>query len=183
VGACLSESFNLFLKHPVEYMLAVVAYGAIVLFSCGTGLFVILPLTTGLNVFVIKQLRGQSPQFSDIFGGFDQFLSLFILQWVWGLAVVVGALFCLLPGLAAAWLFLFAPLLVIDKGMSAFDAMSKSAEVVLAQLNQTIVLFLILMLVGALGAGTAFGALLTTPFATILTTVVYRDLFGLERAA
>lgn len=95
------------------------------------------------------------------------------------LAVGIGLVLLIVPGLIAAVLFMFSSFLVIDRGLGPVDALKASMEMTRGNrwpLFGFILLCLLIILLGALAFGV--GLLVAAPIAGIAFAYAYRLLSG-----
>ncbi|MBI5103010.1 MAG: hypothetical protein HZB33_14430 [Nitrospirae bacterium] len=112
-----------------------------------------------------------------------------------GLAVGIGMMLLIIPGLIAAFFFMFTFVIVVLENSSAVDAMKKSVAIVKANLNDLVMLFLgiiaagvVVALVGFLFAfipliGQLINSLLSGVLAGIVTIAVVKVYKGLNTRA
>lgn len=115
---------------------------------------------------------------------FENLVPFLIAQILVGLMVTVGSLLCVLPGLVLAFFAQFTSYFVLDKGMSALDAIKASFAMVNANMGSLIGLFLLALLavvVGALLCG--LGLLVAYPVVGIAYAFAFRALQGEAVAA
>ncbi len=90
------------------------------------------------------------------------------------LIIAVGSLLCLIPGIIASVLLIFASVAVIaNPGMAVGDALKESVEVAKANLLQVIILMLLLGLIGSLASFTIIGTFIVLPLIYLAYTVAY----------
>ena len=78
-----------------------------------------------LRIF-ISAIRGQSPSFGTLFSGGDRFLPMLGTQLLYGLAIGLGFLALIIPGIILALGLAMAPYLCVDQNMSPVDALKAS---------------------------------------------------------
>jgi hypothetical protein len=92
----------------------------------------VLPILTGISVYFIHRYLKQGT--SDLSGAVNQALSqsgqLILGMFLYGLAVVVGMLFLILPGIYLAIRFGFLPYAIVTENRSAIDGFKYSSELV-----------------------------------------------------
>lgn len=96
-----------------------------------------------------------------------------------GLVVTAGSILCLIPGLIAAVLFVYAPLISLDKGVGPVNALGRSYELARSNLGQT--LLTLLLAYGILYAGSMvcyIGMVVTYPMSLLMIAYSYRVLEG-----
>lgn len=109
------------------------------------------------------------------------FLSYIIAQVAVGIAVLIGLVLLIIPGLIIAAAFLFTPYLIMDKGYGPFEAMAASRRMTEGHRVRLILLMFAIVLfnlVGALALGV--GLFITVPVSMLAVTHAYRML---EQAA
>ncbi len=141
-------------------------------------------LYAGMIHIAARQVRGQTVDYRDIMVPADTAIRLFGTMLVVGLAVGVASLFCLVPGLILAGLWLYVPILVVDRGMSMSDAMSASARATRPFLGMYVLWALVIQIVASLGGLLAgFGMLITLPVSLLMMAVGYAEVFALDQEA
>ncbi len=101
-----------------------------------------------------------------------------------GILTSIGYVLCVIPGLAVAILTFFAIIALIDRNLSAIDAIKASYEVVKANFVQVLLVYLSAAAIGAVGVLVCFvGLLVALPVATLLQVYAWRRLSGGEVAA
>ena len=132
----------------------------------------------GFYRMAFKQLRGQPTEVSDIFSGKDVFLPIFGANLLMGFATGIGSLFCLLPGLLLAGLWMFTIPLIVDKGLGVFEAMGKSFEALRPHMWSALGYYFVLAIVASLGfLLCGLGWLVTIPLLYIGVARLYLDFF------
>ena len=135
-------------------------------------------LMAGLYRMAINQARGEAPNLGTIFSTVDVLPALLGAALLTSLAVFAGAIFCVLPGLLLAGLYMFATPLVVDRRLGAIDAMSTSFNALKPQMWSALAFILVVGLLG--GAGILLcgvGVLITAPLAILSIALLYRDFF------
>jgi uncharacterized membrane protein len=168
-----TQSWRTFAADPALYVLAGVIVMVVSVFSLG---ICVGPLTVGFLRMVMRRQRGEQASAGDVFSGFDKFLSSFFAIIVIGVAVLIGCLMLLLPGLVVA-LFAFFTLQVITvEGKGVFDAIGRSIDLVRQNLIESLVLLILVSALHAVGSSVLLGTLLTFPLGMIVTLVAYQRL-------
>ena len=135
-------------------------------------------LMGGLYRMAINQVRGGTPEFSDLFSVTDVLPALLIAAILTSLATFAGFLFCIIPGLLIASLLMFTIPLVVDKRMDAITAMTASIDALKPQMGMALVFTLVIgILAGAGALLCGVGLLITGPLALLSIALLYRDFF------
>lgn len=141
------------------------------------------PIYTGIMILGLRRAAGASISASHILNHFDKVLPLLIVGLLTGIFTIIGYLLFILPGIYLAVSYLFAPMLVMEKGLSPGVAMSTSRKAIgkkwFAMFGLMVVLFLINLL--ALIPLT-LGLIWSIPMSVIALGIVYRNMFGCEKA-
>jgi len=126
IGDCFSRSWNLvkdnfWLLIGATALISVISLGVqfIPVLGHAAGVLFGFLLWGGLDLLFLKRLRGQPAEASDVFAGFGLAFGQLVLGSVVAHVLTgIGLLLCILPGiyLLVAW-WMFAPLLIIDKGL------------------------------------------------------------------
>jgi uncharacterized membrane protein len=139
------------------------------------------PMIMGNFIVSAKLLHGQHPEFRDFFAGFRYFLPLLLLTLVSGLAIVIGTLLLIIPGIYLAVAYMFAAYLVVDRRLDFWPAMELSRRTInprwFGYFGFTLLLVL-LNLAGILLLGV--GLLVTVPLSFCVVTAAYADIFGFQ---
>lgn len=115
---------------------------------------------------------------------FEDLVPFLIAQLLVGLMLTVGLILCVVPGLIVAFFAQFTSYFVLDKKMSAVDAIKASFALVQANVGTLVGLFLAALLAIAVGAALCgVGLLVAYPVVGIAFAFAYRKLQGEEVAA
>jgi uncharacterized membrane protein len=137
----------------------------------------------GMSRTAAKQLRGEPIRVGDIFGGGDAYLPALLAAFGMWLAYLVGALFCLFPGLIVWALLAFAHPLVVEGRMGPLQALRTSWATTRPHLVLYVIWFWLVFIIGNLGSNLLWlGMAFTWPIYVLGTMVAYRDVYGLPGA-
>ena len=198
-GAAISYAWSATVKNlgPLVLMALVILLAQVVLqvgFSGGEGVIALLLsiatsvvsliLAMGLIRAALRVTDGGTPELSQLTET-DQ-LGPYIVQAILvGLAIGIGLLVCIIPGLIAAVLFAFAGYAVIDaRDGDAVGAIKRSFEIVKGNFGAVLGLMVLLTLVNIVGALLCgIGLLFTYPMTSVAIAYAYRTLNGQPVAA
>lgn len=132
----------------------------------------------GVYRAALRRTQGVTPSFAQLTTG-ENLGPYVVVAIVLGIAVSIGLLLCLLPGLIAIFLFMFAPFLALDEGMGVGEAFRTSYRMVMENIGTVLVAALINIVATLLG-GILWGlfGLVMLPFSALFTAYVYRSLRG-----
>jgi uncharacterized membrane protein len=130
----------------------------------------------GLYRAALLVTQGVDPEPGRVFN-LDRLGDYIVASILFSLAVGIGFVLCIVPGVIAAVLFAFYPYFVLDKDMGAIDALSASANLVRANTGSAVGLLVVAFLLFLLGAVLCgVGLLVTGPVSLLMTAYGYRVL-------
>jgi uncharacterized membrane protein len=142
-----------------------------------------VPLNAGFFVVSAKLLSNQVPEFADFFSGSKFFLQLALLGIISSILIVIGFICLIVPGIYLLVGYVFAFMLVMDRGLDFWPAMETSRRSVQTNWFQIFAFLLLLFLLnlgGLLALGV--GLLVTVPLSHCILTAAYADIFGIKSA-
>jgi len=187
IGSCFSRAWTLvmsrfWLSVGASFVIFMLTWIAVTFFV--VGLLLCCVLWAGLNWMFLKLIRGHTTGFEDAFAGFKSpFVQLMLFSLVSLSLMLVGLLFCVLPGiyLMLVWL-IFGPLLVLDKEFDFWPAMEVSRKVVNRHFWKVLLFALVSLLVLLAGVLCfVVGFFVALPVVTAATVYAYEDIFGSRR--
>jgi uncharacterized membrane protein len=132
----------------------------------------------------VRAVRGEKPSLGDMFGALDRLGALLVATLIMSIAIHIGMLLCLIPGIMLACGLLLTPYYVVDAKMGPFAALQASWQATKGQ-KWDILFFLIVVLgvliLGLLALG--IGIFVAMPIVGLATTVIYLRLSGRAQAA
>jgi hypothetical protein len=138
----------------------------------------------GFYIVAFKLAKGRSVTFSDFFRGFNNFLQIFLTNWVGSLLIVIGLILLVIPGIYLMVAYFFAIPLVIEKRLDFWTALETSRKVVTKQWFSFLGFGLLLFLVNLAGACLlGLGLLVTVPWTFCMITAAYEDVVGLNMSS
>jgi len=175
IGGLFKRTWTLFAAKPVEHIVA-----ALIVMALGTVTLGVLfgPLAVGHIRMVDKQTRGEQPRIEDVFSGFDSFGASFLAGIIFAIAVTVGMLLLVVPGLfvIAAWSYTF--WFIALKRSSATEALGASWQLLKTQAGSVLVVLVLVAVASAVAGSTVIAVLLTTPLSLIFCTLAFQDMEG-----
>ncbi len=135
-------------------------------------------ITAGLYNLALKQIEGERPRVLDILNFRGQFIQLIIVFFLINVAVAVGTVLFVFPGFIVNALLSLAPLLVLERGMSAISALRVSWQTVKPHLWPMLAYTVIVNSLGTFGLlACCIGVFWTTPIYMIAMSLQYRRFF------
>ena len=121
---------------------------------------------------------GRSPSIGQLFEGWDK-TQVVITAILIAVGTGIGSILCYLPGLAFAFLTSYAMLFVVDQRMGAVDAIKASISFTTSHLGETILFFLLYLVVTFIGGLLCgVGLLVAYPVVLVAQAYTYRTLRG-----
>ena len=134
-------------------------------------------LAVGLIKISLAIVDGGQPEISDLFSGGPLFVPYVLGSLLYGIAVAVGFLLLVVPGVIVSVIFAFYGYAVVDKGLGPVEALKASAAItkeVRWKLFGFMLVIGLLNMAGALLVG--LGLFVTVPMSFVALAFVYRQL-------
>lgn len=171
-------AWELTLKFIVPLILMTLVMFVVSFFTLG----ILGPVTmAGYMHSVLLMIReSREPKIGDLFSFMRLFLPLLFAVIVAFIAVAIGLVLLVLPGLALALLLAFGAIymlpLMTDKGLGLIDALKESFRLAFkVNLGEHIVVVLLFWLIQAVGGSVAIGLFFTTPIATTFLMSTFEE--------
>ena len=140
-------------------------------------------LWAGLYRTAFKQLRGEPISVRDLFSGGDIFLPVAGAFIVINILTVLGFSLCIFPAFVVVGMLHFAIPLIVERRLSIGEAISASYNATKSNwLTFVVFVFVLGWLAGVGGAVCGIGLVASYPLYFTITTIAYRDVFGVARA-
>ena len=174
----LEIAWSLTLGHLVALIFMTLLMFAVSVLTLG----ILAPVTmAGYTQAILLMVRdGREPKLQDIFSRMDLFLPLLAFGVVVCVAIAVGTILLVIPGILVALSVTFFCLymlpLMTDRQMGVVDAVKESARMALdGVLVEHIVVAILFLGITAIGGSVFIGSLFTQPFATAFLMSVYLE--------
>ena len=206
IGETISEAWSLVKGTKGSFFLAGIIYGVIyvivtqltlfLMVSSGTSdpvmvnivsqIFNILlaPLMIGITMMGIRRSVSKDISFSQMFEYYSKLIAIVLMYFATTILVIIGLVLLVIPGLYLSIGYAFAMVLMIDKDMGIWEAMETSRKAVTKHWFKIFGFFFVLgliMIVSAIPLG--IGLIWTMPLLLIGYGVLYRNIFGVSKAA
>lgn len=134
-----------------------------------------LILELGIVGIVLKMLDTQPVKYADLFSFYPQLGQMLIASFISVIAVVVGFIFLIIPGIYIALRLSQAAYLIVDHKLSGIEAIKTSWRITRGYTLQLLWLSLLLVIINVLGAiAVLVGLLVTIPISLIAMGYAYR---------
>lgn len=163
MGTCISFGMEILKKEPM--IMVVGGLIGIVINSVTMGLL-IGPILLGFFRAVKMINEGEKPDISVLFSGFqgNQFLPSLIAGILCVVAISIGSMLCIIPGLLVSPLLPLSIYLILLGETDGVNAIKRSLPSLKVNLLMSVLVYLVLAIIGSLGLVLCFiGVLLTLP--------------------
>ncbi|MBI4350168.1 MAG: hypothetical protein HY550_01910 [Elusimicrobia bacterium] len=113
-------------------------------------LFVLTPVSTGMNLVYIKLARGSGARFLDLLGAFPVYHRALAVSLGLGLVTLGGALMLILPGIVLYLAFCFSEYAVVDRRTGVRESFALSAAVTEGWKSRLFAVFILIVSVNVL---------------------------------
>lgn len=141
----------------------------------------ILPMVIGILMLGIKRSVDAPMNATSIFGYYSKTLSLFATMLLVYLMILIGLLLLVLPGIYLMIAYYMAMPLVVEKGMSPWQAMETSRKAITHRWFSFLglgIVMMVIMVISMIPLG--IGLIWSMPLMIIAFGVLYRNMFGVE---
>ncbi|MDB4541631.1 GYF domain-containing protein [Akkermansiaceae bacterium] len=139
-------------------------------------------LSIGVCKFGLNLLRGEVPQIGLLFSGKDQFLTALGATILYGLAVFVGLLLLIIPGIIIAVRGIYFLQAIVEKKLGAVDSLKYSWNLTRQNGLMVFLLGFVSILINIVGMLPCFlGLIVTIPFTWLAGVIAYRYLHAGEK--
>ncbi len=190
LGEFLKTGWELFRRYPggfIGFTLLYFLIGAVLHALAGVGQVAFFlahtPLAAGYFVVHGRLLNGREVEFRHFFAGFEshRLLPLVLLGVVSQALITIGLILLIAPGIYLAVSYLFASLLLLDKGRDFWPALEESRRAVTPRWFGFFAFFLLLLLINLAGLlCLGVGLAISFPVTYGALTAAYARLFGLS---
>lgn len=142
------------------------------------------PLSAGLIMMGVQRAADQSIRFSDLFKHLGKAVPIILTSFFMSAMIALGFLLLILPGIYLTIAYLLAIPLVIERGLSPWQAMEASRKAISQHWFKVfgwLITLGLIILVSALPLG--IGLIWSLPMTFISSGILYRIIFGVLPAA
>ncbi|MEN0106471.1 MAG: hypothetical protein AAGC84_08605 [Pseudomonas sp.] len=154
------------------------------LLVCFLATAIAYPFLAGINMVGIRAAAGQPVRFGEVFSHFGRAEQVILTALLMLPLIVVGYLLLVLPGIYLSVAYVLAIPLVVERGLSPWQALETSRKAITQHWFKVFGLLLLLGLVLVLSViPLGIGLLWTIPLMVVAMGVLYRTIFGVRAVA
>jgi uncharacterized membrane protein len=171
IQGTLTEGFEIYRKQFVALIIGmmIAAIGSILVITAP-------PLFFGMYMMARKVTRGQKTEAVDVLKGFDYFVTSWIMTLAAGVAIIIGLMCLVVPGLLLLVLLQYSVAIAVSEKIGAIDALKKSYNMGKQNITYSIILLLFLSVINTIGGALQIGWILTFPYTILCTTIAAQKL-------
>lgn len=129
----------------------------------------------GMLRIMLNAVDGKTPKIAELFSEGKSYLKLLFTAILVNIAVIIGLIFLIIPGIYVGIRLFFALTLVVDKGLGPIEAIKESWRLTEGNIFHLLKLWLVFIGITILGIlALIVGLLVAVPVATLLITIAYR---------
>jgi uncharacterized membrane protein len=168
-----------------DWMFYIVGFILVYIASMFTGGILAGPCIVGFIMGTNKKMKGEQVGIGDIFSlGFTKFVPSLIALIVMWIAIFIGSILLIIPGMLAAFFLSLAFFVLADKEIDGIGALKESFALVKANWKRVLIVMIVAGFIGQIGAyACGVGALITMPMAMVMMILMYNEIKGGAPAA
>lgn len=141
------------------------------------GVFLGIFATLGIIYLALRTVRGLDIKLTDFFDTFPYYWRFFIGQLLYGIAIGLGLLLFIVPGIILGMMFYLFPYYIIEKNLGVIDAFKASSKAVYGSKGNLFLFSIVGMLLNILGIICfVVGLFVSIPVVAIAQAAIYRIL-------
>lgn len=137
------------------------------------------PILAGALYLGMRHVNGLAVQFDHLLSQFSIIVPIVLVSILQSIAVTIGYLLLIIPGVYLTIAFCLALPLVVEKGYAPVDALKMSLQLVNKQFLNVFLIGLVVFLAVGLSFITIVGPIWTVPWGLMALVITYRQLAGI----
>jgi len=139
------------------------------------------PMLLGIFMIGLKRSVNAPKSGTMVFNYFHRLLPIILTCIMLYVLLIVGFLLLIIPGIYLSVAYYYGTALVVEKGMSPWQALETSRKAITKRWFAFFGLIILTFLINLLGAAALLiGLVWTVPMTTMAFSIVYRNMFGVE---
>lgn len=173
INNVFKKSFNVFKKEYVTLIIGTIIAVLMMIF-----IITIPPMIFGIYYLCIQTIKGKKTKVTDVFKGFNWFVTSWLMAIVALLAIAFGLILLIIPGILLMIVYQYAVAIAILKNTGPIESLKKSYHLGKNNFSFSLVLFIIVAAISGVGGLTKIGFLITMPFTSLVTVFATQVLMG-----
>ena len=166
IGTTMTDSWNIFKNNIVAYII-----GALIAVIGSIFIITIAPLFYGLTYMAVRGIKGETVEINDVFEGFNNFIRSWVFVIAAGILIMIGYIFLVIPEIILSILLIYALPLLVLRDYGGIDAIKESINIGKENFTDTLILFVIIVVLNAIGGSIPLAFALVLPYTTICYTL------------
>ena len=171
IETIMADSWNIFKNNIVAYII-----GALIAVIGSIFIITIAPLFYGLTYMAVRGIKGETVEINDVFEGFNNFIRSWVFVIAAGILIMIGYIFLVIPEIILSILLIYALPLLVLRDYGGIDAIKESINIGKENFTDTLVLFVIIVVLNAIGGGIPLAFALVLPYTTLCYTLAASSL-------
>ena len=178
INDTVKKGFNLFKEQYVALIIGtlIALVGMILIIT-------IPPLIFGIYYMCTQIVKGEKVEISDVFKGFNYFFTSWGLFIVGLLAIMIGLVLLVIPGLLLMVLLQYAIAVAILENRGAISSLKRSYAIGKENFTFSLVLWILMAVISSVGELITIGVLITIPFTALCVSLATHKLTANTKAA
>ena len=181
-GAALKKTWEVFIKDPVSFIVGGLVAILVYVFTFG----ILSCVVVNFISMAMRKARNPETQINvgSIFENIgEKLVPALVAAIVGGIAIMIGFVFLIIPGIILSVLFSLTPLILADEKIGGIDALKKSVGIVKENIGPVIIMLIIGAVINSIGNMIVVGGLITFPFVIVFYSIVYDEITGRAASA
>lgn len=141
---------------------------------------VLLPIWVGVEILGIRRSADVPIQLGSIMNYFSYAFRLLFTYLLMAVMIFIGLFLLVLPGIYLSVAYLFALPLVVEKGLSPWEAMEVSRKVITKRWFRMFFFSILIWIIVSISFALIIGWIWAIPMAIIAYGIAYRNMFGIR---
>ncbi|MDH5765270.1 MAG: DUF975 family protein, partial [Gammaproteobacteria bacterium] len=143
---------------------------------------ILMPLAMGLFILGLRRSLGAPIEATSIFGYYNKAFSLLLTIILMYIMLIIGYVLLVLPGIYLSVAYMLAMPLVVEKGLSPWQALEASRKAITKRWFSVFGFFIVLVIIMVISMiPLGLGLIWTGPMMMIAYGIMYRNMFGAEQ--
>ena len=171
IETILTNSWDIFKNNIVAYII-----GTLIAVIGSVFIITAAPLFYGLTYMAVRGIKGETVEINDVFEGFNNFIRSWVFVIAAAILIMIGYIFLVIPGIILSILLIYGLPLLVLRDYGGIDAIKESINIGKDNFKDTLILFVIIVVLNAIGGSIPLAFALILPYTTICYTLAASNL-------